>query len=121
MDTIRTTPEQGADDCTFCAPWSCCCVHLGRRAAQAHDLDPLDAAFAALTPGHTAHQSPPVPLTDDEDRVLYAQTCPDTGQTLYGPVLGGGDTDEPSGHARTVAERLRTAAARLDELAAVAA
>lgn len=51
MDTIRTTPERGADDtCMSCAPWACYCPHLGRLAAQAHDLDPLDGAFAALAP-----------------------------------------------------------------------
>lgn len=66
------------------------------------------------------HQSTPVQLVGAEDRVLFAETDPDTGALLYGPVLGGGDPDEPAGHARVLAARLRVAAARLDELAAAA-
>lgn len=75
---------------------------------------------ASREPGHTVHQSPPVPLYGAEDRLLFAETCPDTGHLLYGPVLGGGDADESAGHARVLAAQLRVAAARLDELAVVA-
>lgn len=75
---------------------------------------------ASREPGHTVHQSSPVPFPGDEDRLLFAETDPETGHLLYGPVLGGGDADEPVGHARLLAAQLRVAAARLDELAAVA-
>lgn len=69
-------------------------------------------------PGHSVHQSDPVPLLGGGDRVLFAETDPGTGHLLYGPVLGGEDADEPVRHARMLAAQLRVAAARLDEMAA---
>lgn len=73
-------------------------------------------AWCARTSGHTEHVSAPVPLPGDEDRVLFAETD-GTGELLYGPVLGGGDADEPVEEAWMLAARLRVAATRLEDLA----
>lgn len=73
---------------------------------------------ATTAPDHVTHQSAPVPLPGDGERLVFAETDPDSGALLYGPVLSCGDSDEPVGFGRVLAAQLRVAAARVDELVA---
>lgn len=69
------------------------------------------------TLGHTEHFSSSVPIVDDADRFVFAETD-EAGLLLYGPVLGSVASDDPVGHGRAVAEELRAAAARIEALVA---
>lgn len=73
---------------------------------------------SSTAPGHLTHQSTSVHLPDGTDRLVYAETDPDTGGLLYGPVLGGGPADEPVAAGRVLAAELRAAAARIELLVA---
>ena len=99
------------------------CTRSGSAVPAAFPAPPTPCSTfawcASQVPRHTVHESVPVPLPDGTDRVLFAETCPETGHLLYGPVLGGGDADESTGHARVLAAQLRVAAARLEQLATV--
>lgn len=67
---------------------------------------------------HSVHQSETVPLPGDGQWLLYAETDPDTGRLLYGPILSGGDEDAPIAAGRVLAAELRAAAARIELLVA---
>lgn len=68
--------------------------------------------------GHTTHLSAPVEVFNGAGCVLFAETDPDSGALLYGPVLGTGEADHPVSHGRVLAAELRVAAARVEALVA---
>lgn len=67
---------------------------------------------------HAEHFSAPVDLVDGRDRFMFAETDLDTGALLYGPVLGGGESEESVEYGRVLAAELRVAAARIEALVA---
>lgn len=69
-------------------------------------------------PGHTTHLSAPVDVWQEHGCVLFAETDPDSGGLLYGPVLGTGEADEPVEYGRALAAELRASAARIEALVA---
>lgn len=69
-------------------------------------------------PGHSVHQSAPVLLPGGSDCLVFAETDPDSGALLYGPVLSTGVADSPVSHGRVLAAELRVAAARVEALVA---
>lgn len=71
-----------------------------------------------ITPGHCVHQSTPVLLPGGSDCLTFAETDPDSGALLYGPVLSTGEADSPVSHGRVLAAELRAAAARIEALVA---
>lgn len=68
--------------------------------------------------GHAEHFSAPVDLVDARDRFVFAETDLDTGALLYGPVLGGGESEESVEYGRALAAELRASAARIEALVA---
>lgn len=68
--------------------------------------------------GHSTHLSAPVEVWAGQGCVLFAETDPDSGALLYGPVLGTGEADHPVAYGRVLAAELRAAAARIEALVA---
>lgn len=102
MSTVPTAVRSGSS--ALAAPVSASCSRFSWCVTRAA--------------GHTTHLSSPVEVWAGQGCVLFAETDPDSGALLYGPVLGTGEADHPVGHGRVLAAELRVAAARVEALVA---